>query len=182
MVVGLHWVLSRVTWERNTNEPSLRSLVDWVEVSPIPEGVNRGKTPALRSVQANASTRMAELPVKAKKVSSLEAEDDAGRIQETPGEAGGYQGLISLQEIVGRKGNLLPRYPKLAIHRGWQGRVEVELKIDVAGRVETFKVVKSSGFQVLDHAAVRAARHWSIPEYASSSVRVPIEFVIGSGE
>jgi TonB family protein len=51
-----------------------------------------------------------------------------------------------------------PPYPPQAWRNGWQGRVEVRLRIDGAGRVAAAEVARSSGHAALDRAAVAAAR------------------------
>jgi len=51
-----------------------------------------------------------------------------------------------------------PHYPRLAVRRGWQGKVWIELALDAAGSVSGATVVRSSGFTLLDDAAVEVAR------------------------
>jgi TonB family protein len=51
-----------------------------------------------------------------------------------------------------------PGYPRQAERRGWEGSVDLRLRIDAAGRVTEVAVVRASGFQILDDAAVAAAR------------------------
>ena len=57
--------------------------------------------------------------------------------------------------------NRPPRYPELAAQRGWQGKVILRITIDVEGRVSDVDVHRSSGYEILDAAAVRAVRTWS---------------------
>jgi protein TonB len=52
----------------------------------------------------------------------------------------------------------VPSYPRRARRRGWEGIVDLRLRIDGAGRVSTVTVARSSGFGVLDDAAATAAR------------------------
>jgi protein TonB len=51
-----------------------------------------------------------------------------------------------------------PRYPPQALRNGWEGRVELRVRIDASGRVEAAEVARSSGFAALDQAALAAAR------------------------
>jgi protein TonB len=53
-----------------------------------------------------------------------------------------------------------PRYPDLARRRGWQGTVLLVVKIDASGRVTDVAVEESSGYELLDAAAVGAVRRW----------------------
>jgi protein TonB len=51
-----------------------------------------------------------------------------------------------------------PGYPRQAERQGWEGSVDLRLRIDAAGRVTDVAVVRASGFRILDEAAVAAAR------------------------
>lgn len=56
--------------------------------------------------------------------------------------------------------NRPPRYPDIARQNQWQGTVLLKLTIDDAGRVTAVEVARSSGYSVLDAAAVSAVRQW----------------------
>lgn len=47
-------------------------------------------------------------------------------------------------------------YPPLAQRRGWEGRVRVGLHISADGRLTGIRLLESSGYRVLDQAAVRS--------------------------
>lgn len=47
-------------------------------------------------------------------------------------------------------------YPPLAIKRNWQGRVVLNFKISPAGEFENINILESSGYEILDLAAVSA--------------------------
>lgn len=51
-----------------------------------------------------------------------------------------------------------PEYPARARRQGWQGTVDVELHVGRDGAVEQASIGRSSGFAVLDAAAVTVAR------------------------
>ena len=53
-----------------------------------------------------------------------------------------------------------PVYPGAAIRDGERGAIVVELRVDERGSVREVKVVKSSGYQRLDEAALHAVRQW----------------------
>ena len=53
-----------------------------------------------------------------------------------------------------------PRYPSLARRRGQEGIVRLHLSIDAAGKVDAVTVERSSGFPLLDRAALKAVRSW----------------------
>ncbi len=53
-----------------------------------------------------------------------------------------------------------PQYPPEAVRRGWEGTVLLRLQIASDGRVTRVEVAESSGYTVLDEAALRAVRLW----------------------
>lgn len=53
-----------------------------------------------------------------------------------------------------------PRYPRMAIKRGIEGSVVVKILINEDGLPYDATVLKSSGFKVLDEAAVNTAMQW----------------------
>ncbi|WP_233216589.1 energy transducer TonB [Blastopirellula marina] len=56
--------------------------------------------------------------------------------------------------------NPSPHYPVEAQRNGWKGEVLLRLTIDVDGTVSQVTIVKSSGYPILDEAAVKAVRSW----------------------
>jgi len=57
-----------------------------------------------------------------------------------------------------------PPYPGIAVRNNYQGSVTVELAVDASGAVVSAKVAKSSGFPVLDEAAVKTVKErWHFP-------------------
>ncbi len=48
------------------------------------------------------------------------------------------------------------RYPLLAREEGWQGRVTIRLRIGPHGRLSRMRIADSSGYTVLDQAALRS--------------------------
>lgn len=79
-------------------------------------------------------------------------------------------------------GNPAPRYPRLARERGWQGRVVLEVAVIGDGTVNNAKIDQSSGYRVLDQAALQVVRRWRfavdqprLPPQGTV-VRVPITF------
>jgi protein TonB len=47
-------------------------------------------------------------------------------------------------------------YPLLARRRGWQGKVVLEFRVEVDGRIDRIQVARSSGYPMLDRSAVAA--------------------------
>jgi len=49
-------------------------------------------------------------------------------------------------------------YPRLAQKKGWQGTVELAVNIDAQGQLTRIRIIHSSGYGVLDHAALKSIR------------------------
>ena len=59
-------------------------------------------------------------------------------------------------------------YPKLAIKRNWQGKVLLSLRISSNGIIENITVDNSSGYNILDQAAIDSMRKVkSLPQISS---------------
>ncbi|WP_163371708.1 energy transducer TonB [Endozoicomonas acroporae] len=77
-----------------------------------------------------------------------------------------------------------PRYPKLAQRRNQQGVVMLDVIVDERGRPITIDVLESSGYPLLDRAAIDAVKRWSFkPEqrnsqFVKSRVHIPVAFEI----
>ena len=56
--------------------------------------------------------------------------------------------------------NVAPPYPEEARAAGLQGRVTLRLRIGVDGRVESLKILKSSGTISLDESALATVKQW----------------------
>ncbi len=75
-----------------------------------------------------------------------------------------------------------PPYPRRAREQGWHGRVIVRLEISPDGTVESSAIHKSSGYEILDDGAVKAAQQWTFEPAkngafpVSATVNIPIQF------
>lgn len=78
--------------------------------------------------------------------------------------------------------NRPPSYPDTARRQGWEGRVMVRASVDPNGRVTAVSVASSSGYGVLDQAALRAVKGWRfLPKTiggapTASIIEVPVNF------
>ena len=80
-----------------------------------------------------------------------------------------------------------PGYPAVAIRRGYEGSVLLNVHVLPNGKPKEVTVFKSSGHKVLDNAALKAVKKWKfVPaqrgfKAVSSWVKVPIEFRLEGG-
>jgi protein TonB len=75
-----------------------------------------------------------------------------------------------------------PRYPGLARRKGYQGTVVLEVLVDERGKVGGLRVITSSGYAILDRAAVGAVENWLFEpgvregEAVAMRVKIPVRF------
>ncbi len=78
--------------------------------------------------------------------------------------------------------NAAPRYPYLARRRGQEGRVVVRVQVSAAGDAAAVSIRRSSGYRLLDEAAVKAVKTWRFAPAkrggfsVAGSVDVPVSF------
>lgn len=79
-------------------------------------------------------------------------------------------------------------YPWVARRRGWEGEVRLAMRVGASGRVSDLRVVGTSGYRVLDRAALRSARHIrKVPDAGrwlhgrSVDIVVPVEYRLVNG-
>ncbi len=75
-----------------------------------------------------------------------------------------------------------PRYPGKARRAGWEGTTVLKVRVDPNGAPDRVTVDRTSGFDILDAAAMKAVRRWRFHparrgiDALSSWVRVPVAF------
>ncbi len=75
-----------------------------------------------------------------------------------------------------------PPYPRQAREQGWHGRVILRLEILSDGTVASGTIHKSSGYQLLDNEAIKAATQWTFQPAkngafpVATTVNIPIQF------
>ncbi|MCA6968048.1 energy transducer TonB [Pectobacterium carotovorum] len=82
--------------------------------------------------------------------------------------------------------NPAPSYPDVAISRGYEGTVLLNVQVRADGKVQTIQIHQSSGYPSLDDAARDTVRRWSfVPARRGSQpvsgwVVVPVDFSLNS--
>lgn len=80
------------------------------------------------------------------------------------------------------KQNSPPKYPLLARRRSYQGTVLLEVLVTREGKVGSVRLARSSGFDMLDRAAIKGVKRWVFhpgrkgDELVEMWVKVPIRF------
>jgi len=153
------------------------------EVAPEPAPPDLGtptETPAVESPTAEAE--MEGSPEgEEDHAHASEMADLVKRIQKRSAPPPDQPALIKATPRI--ESNPRPQYPALARVNHWQGIVHLQVWVSTEGRVEKIDMVKSSGHDVLDDAAINAVRYWLfvparrgdevVPDVVSVSIVLP---------
>lgn len=110
-----------------------------------------------------------------------EGDGAAFGLTQSPGEANNE---IVITEPRYRVSPRPPVYPRRARDLGQEGTAMVRVKLDLAGNPAEVSLLESSGYALLDHAAIRAARGWQFePERrggkpVTAFVHIPVRFAL----
>ena len=80
--------------------------------------------------------------------------------------------------------NPLPKYPLLAREKGYEGTVHLRVLVRADGRVERLTIDRSSGYEILDQAAVDSVKEWAFfpakkgGKSIESWVLLPVKFAL----
>lgn len=76
------------------------------------------------------------------------------------------------------------KYPRLAKRRNMQGETLVEIWLDKQGEQIKQRIISSSGYQLLDNAALASIKHWQFQGHydghqkIASRVQIPVTFTL----
>lgn len=102
-----------------------------------------------------------------------------------PGPGGG-EGERVIEASPLYKENPPPAYPGAAIRRGYSGTVLLKVLVTAEGRVRDLQIIQSSGYPMLDKAALKAVNSWVfVPGKKGAApietwVNVPVVFQLKS--
>ena len=74
--------------------------------------------------------------------------------------------------------NPVPLYPQLARQNRWEGTVRVRVRVTAGGVAEAVSLERSSGYEVLDRAALAGVQQWRFIPAMRGGVPVPSEVSI----
>lgn len=69
-------------------------------------------------------------------------------------------------------------YPMLARRHGWEGRVEVSLRLEADGRLSNLRLVRSSGYPILDLNAIDTLQRIGALPQTHAGATIPQEHVL----
>jgi len=77
----------------------------------------------------------------------------------------------------------LPHYPDEARKDHLVGKSVLSLHVRTDGVVDAAKIIKSTGYKILDDEAIRTMRTWRFrPENRDFTVKVPCDFELGKND
>lgn len=91
-------------------------------------------------------------------------------------------GPMEQQQAAWRSPPRPPVYPMLARRRAQEGEVLLRLDLDMRGRITSARVLVSSGYPLLDAAALQAGSDWRLQPAringvgVASYVKIPVQF------
>ncbi|MGI2039647.1 TonB family protein [Shewanella frigidimarina] len=103
--------------------------------------------------------------------------------QQVDAKQGVTQETVALQQPTFSAPPVQPNYPKKARKRGFEGTATVEVMFNQIGEQLSLTLVDSSGYSLLDAAAINAVEQWHFaapsPQTALAyTVRVPVKFAL----
>lgn len=103
--------------------------------------------------------------------------------QQVDAKQGVTQETVALQQPTFSAPPAQPNYPKKARKRGFEGTATVEVMFNQIGEQLSLTLVDSSGYSLLDAAAINAVEQWQFaapsPQTAFAyTVRVPVKFAL----
>ena len=102
--------------------------------------------------------------------------------QETQEQSTYAAGIVVQEAVPLQYTNDPPPYPRAARRRGMEGLVEINILVDRQGRVKEQRLHQSSGYNILDRAALKAVKKWRFDPGVKDGkvcemwVKVPVRF------
>jgi len=79
-------------------------------------------------------------------------------------------------DLIGSAIERVKTYPALARKRGIEGTVQVSFRITLTGEPEEIRIMKSSGFRILDRATLRVVKKAAPYPHLDRRVEVPVAY------
>jgi protein TonB len=192
---------SHGTTEKAPLKKKLRSTLDRRELAAI--SLKELSTPRMSESEAGTTAPGIHEEVSGREGSGQTEDADGGRGVEGSGDAGpggtqaaagpgsGYAtgngsthpSSTPIREATPRyRTNPPPEYPAIARRRGYEGIVLVEVLVSREGRVQELRLSQSSGYSVLDQAAMASMKGWLFEPATINEakvemwVKVPVRF------
>ncbi len=150
-------------------------------VRPEPARPRRTETAAMAAENPRITTAGVTARKPARRDGSGEKPQLARGVAPAASAGGDIQTTVDLSPVRYAR-TVKPRYPRKARRAGWEGTTVLKVRVDPDGAPDRVMVDRTSGFDILDAAAVKAVQRWRFHparrgiEALSSWVRVPVAF------
>ena len=149
---------------RVTSAPTLDDTAIEKKTEPQPQPKLVKATPVVQRIVSKPleHARSQSSASENKVVEKSAVKDAANRDDSTQSSANVEQSVlvIDYRTLNYREPPVQPNYPRMATRRGLEGTVMLVLHISSTGQVERVLIDTSSGYSILDKAAVKAASQW----------------------
>lgn len=156
-------------------EVTEETLITPEPVEPLPEDRVKSVDKDAIEEETHRAAEEAEIP-SSLETASIQKDDSPDELQKEgmPPGKGSVEGRIIGKAIPTY--NPKPHYPGVARRRGYEGKVVLEVEVLATGKVGQIKIAKTSGFEVLDRAALKRVKTWTFRPGRKQLVTVPIIF------
>ena len=140
------------------------------------------KTPTKTKIEKKQTKKLTAPTTKSQEIKQKQTKQTNAAIEQ--------KNLDSLAQIIGVIQKKIKHhfyYPKIAQVRNWQGTVVLTLIIEKTGEIKQISVAKSSGYDVLDHAALEVVNKIKkqnfIAHFVSNkrTIQLPISYQLTEG-
>jgi len=139
-------------------EAPLDAVVDWPEPESADEMLPVEQVAAAEPCSLRERCRVAAAAMQQRVIAPPPPNDPPLPSEAAAATSPNAPSVRTIVPIVGK--NQPPTYPTIARRRSWEGTVLLGIDCDAEGVVQFVSVVRSSGHEVLDDAAVAAVRQW----------------------
>lgn len=148
---------------------------------PVPQSPSSQVNPPANAVPVGAITDSADKIEENQSTAASPLENQYGAVDQ-----GGVSGDTTIKAVPLYRLNPPPPYPRLARRKGFEGKVLMDVWVGEDGQVSDIKIAQSSGYGILDRAALKTVQTWRFEPARSGGkaiamwVEVPIRFRIRS--
>jgi len=188
-------IVKKTRWKKNLKALTLKKqLIKTIKASPVASDTQRYIPPKAEtkifktasSLNKSAQPALAADAAFIKKTKSApdgpsEPTTTAALLPDTQSDDTRSGAVLKLARPL-YKQNTAPPYPRKARRLGYEGIVMLKVLINEGGRVDNLTVLKSSGYTVLDRAALSAVRNWLFEPGTEGGikkkmwVKIPVRF------
>lgn len=179
------------------DKPKKRKVLEVVASSGIPKGILFSKKTQLANGKKETGNTKERKPYLTKQTSRstkapLNSSLKTPVITKTRGSIDEDFSLATRNAVIRKKLNaLITRnfsYPTFARKRGWQGTVKLGLRIEANGKLTQVRIVKTSGYSILDQAAlttltqtnyIKGIESWLAGNYYDTTLPVKYQLIDG---